>query len=169
MVENHSVHLMTEQAEAILEGQDLIFRGELKSFLQLLRDEKETFFYFKALSQVLGPVGINEPTMRPYFETVTACPVQGFGKWANATLFPFLARPGCHMLVKPNLAKNFASHMGHHLAWEHQPNWTTYCSVLDMAAGYLVLLKPLGARDYLDVFSFMKAVCEGAEQAAPVL
>jgi len=168
MMENHSFYVLTDQAEAILKKQDLISRGELKSFLQLLRDEKETFIYFKALAQILGPVEVTEPTMRPYFETVSACPVQGFGKWANATLFPFLARPGCHMLVNPNLAKSFASHMGHFLAWEDQPNWGTYFAVMEMAARYLVLLKPLGARDYLDVFSFMKAVCEGAEQKSTV-
>ncbi len=168
MVENHSLRVISDRTEAILEKQDLVLRAELKSFMQLLRDEKETFFYFKALSQVLGPVEVNENTMRPYFETVNACPVQGFGKWPNATLFPFLARPECHMLVKSNLTKSFATHLGHPLAYEHHPNWRTYSAVMEMSAGYLVLLKPFGARDYLDVFSFMKVVSEEVGQKTTI-
>jgi hypothetical protein len=168
MVENHSLHVITDRAEEILQDQDLIYRGELKSFMQLLRDEKEIFFYFKSLANVLGPVEVNEGTLRPYFETVNACSVQGFGKWPNATLFPFLARPECHMLVKSNLTKTFATHLGHPLAYEHHPNWRTYSAIMEMSAGYLVLLKPFGARDYLDVYSFMRVVSEGVGQKTTI-
>jgi hypothetical protein len=168
MVENHSLRVIADRAQAILNEQDLIYRGEIKCFKELLNNETESLLYFKALSNVLGPVEVNEGTMKPYFEMVNASTIQGFAKWPNATFFPFLARPESHMLLKPHVAKDFATMMGHGLLYEHHPNWRTYSALMEMAAGYLVLLKPLGARDYLDVFSFMTVIYDGAKQKASV-
>jgi hypothetical protein len=41
------------------------------------------------------------------------------------------------------------------------PNWITYQALLRMGTVYLELLRRLGARDYLDVQSFIYVTCGG--------
>lgn len=168
MVDTRSAKLLEERALSVLKDQDLIIRRELKCFKDLLKDEALTLAYFKALADILGAGNTDEASMKPYFEAVNACPVPGFANWPNATLFPFLARPERHMLLKPHLAQAFAAMMGNPLIYQRHPNWKTYSDLLEMAKGYLTLLKPMGAKDYLDVFAFMKVVLEGAKQKTTV-
>ncbi len=164
MVDNHSARVIADRALALLDRQDLIYRGELKSFKNLLKDEAQTLAYFRALAFALEAGAVTETSMRPYFEAVNACPIPGFAKWPNATLFLFLARPECHMLLKPQVTKRFAAMLGNALIYEAHPNWMTYVNLLEMSAGTLGMLKPLGARDYLDLLTFMQVVQETASQ-----
>jgi hypothetical protein len=168
MVDNRGSRVIVERMLLILKDQDLLYRTELKSFKELLKDENQTLLYFKALSEVLEAGEVNHDWMNPYFEAVKAVQVPGFAKWPNTTLLPFLAQPNRHMLLKPQVAKGIAAMLGNPFIYEPQPNWRTYLTLLEMSAGYLKMLQPLGARDYLDVQSFFSVVYDGATEKAMV-
>ena len=75
--------------------------------------------------------------------------------WPNVTILPFLAAPQRFMVLKPDSSRRMADRMGIDLLYSSKPTWHTYDALLRMSASLLERLSPLGARDYIDVQSFM--------------
>lgn len=78
-------------------------------------------------------------------------------RWPAVTLLPFIARPDVHMLLRPQPACDGAQRLGYELAYEAAPSWTTYESLLASTGQLLEKLRPLGARDHIDVETFIHA------------
>ncbi|BDG04726.1 hypothetical protein [Anaeromyxobacter oryzae] len=76
-------------------------------------------------------------------------------RWPTVTLLPFVARPELHMLLRPRFACDVAQRLGLELAYSAAPNWKTYSALLGSAALLLEKLRPLGAKDHVDVEAFM--------------
>lgn len=85
--------------------------------------------------------------------------------WPVVTLLPFIARPDAHMLLRPRFACEVAQRLGLELAYAAAPNWSTYSALLDLAELLLERLRPLGARDHVDVEAFMHVIT--AKQPRP--
>lgn len=75
--------------------------------------------------------------------------------WPNVTILPFLADPSRFMVLKPGASKRIAARMGADIVYSSQIGWHTYSALLDMSKELLERLIPLGARDHIDVQSFM--------------
>ena len=75
--------------------------------------------------------------------------------WPNATILPFLADPSRFMVVKPQITKRMSRRMGFDILYSSAPNWHCYESVLRMSESLLQRLESLGAKDYIDVQSFI--------------
>jgi len=86
--------------------------------------------------------------------------------WPVATLFPFLADPGRHMLLRPKAARGSAERLGSNLRYDAAPNWATYAALRAFSLRLLERLKPLGARDLIDVETFLHVVST-SRAAAP--
>ncbi len=86
-------------------------------------------------------------------------------RWPAITLLPFVARPDVHMLLRPHFACDVSERLGLELAYDAEPNWHTYVSLLKGCEQLLEKLRPLGARDHVDVEAFMHAAT--AKQARP--
>jgi hypothetical protein len=69
------------------------------------------------------------------------------------------------MFLKPEVTKQAASTFQFDLRYEATPNWETYDALLRMGRVYLELLIPFGARDFVDVQSFIYVTCGGYETA----
>jgi hypothetical protein len=76
-------------------------------------------------------------------------------RWSIATLLPFVAQPERHALLRPRTACEIAQRLAVVFPYASEPNWTTYAALLDAAGTLLGKLQPLGARDQMDVESFM--------------
>ncbi len=87
--------------------------------------------------------------------------------WPVVTLLPFVARPDVHMLLRPHFACDGAQRLGLELAYEAAPNWATYESFLASVRHLLEKLRPLGARDHVDVEAFMHAVLAAPARPKP--
>ncbi len=87
--------------------------------------------------------------------------------WPIVTVLPFVARPDVHMLLRPQFACDGAQRLGLDLAYEAAPNWATYESLLASSRQLLERLRPLGARDHIDVEAFMHAVLATPARAKP--
>lgn len=75
--------------------------------------------------------------------------------WPAATLFPFLAQPTAHLLVKPSATLSAAERYGYELDYAPGPSHDTYAEVLRFGKRLRADLRDLGARDLVDVQSFI--------------
>lgn len=76
-------------------------------------------------------------------------------KWPNVTLLPFLARPDRFIVVKPAMMRLAAGRLFFDLAYDSSPNWTTFDRILEFSEYLRQSLEPLGAKDMIDVHSFI--------------
>ena len=75
--------------------------------------------------------------------------------WPIVTLLPFFADPKRFIVLKPGMTKTAAERLFFDLAYSSRPNWSTYERVLAFATSLRELLKPNGAKDFIDVQSFI--------------
>ena len=75
--------------------------------------------------------------------------------WPVVTVFGFLALPGEHMFLKPNVTKLAAAAYGYDFRYASRPSWETYASLLDFAATVRRDLRDMRPRDMIDVQSFL--------------
>jgi hypothetical protein len=119
-------------------------------------DESATKMLGYTLAFVANP---GQPTFKAMAEAVSRLPADG-GKvntWPIVTLLPFLADPTRYIALKPTNTELMAARMEYNLKYDSAPNWETYDAMMRMAAQLLVRLAPLGAKDMIDVQTFMIA------------
>jgi hypothetical protein len=75
--------------------------------------------------------------------------------WPNVTVVPFLADPSRFVVLKPEASQKIAGRMERDLLYSTAPSWPVYEDFLRLAADLFAALKPLGAKDYIDVQSFV--------------
>lgn len=75
--------------------------------------------------------------------------------WPLVTLLPFVSQPDRNMLLQPSFTCEAAHRLGLELPYEPEPNWTTYAALLRASEQLLEQLRSLGARDRIDVESFL--------------
>jgi hypothetical protein len=124
----------------------------------LASDDAATAFY-SALFDVIEADNVDADKYQTLITAVAGLPHQE-GKarvatWPVLTQFPFIARPDCHMFLKPEVTKSCADRMLFDLNYKADLNWTTYSQLLVLSDALFNLLKPLGAKDYIDVQSFI--------------
>lgn len=55
--------------------------------------------------------------------------------WPVVTVFPFIALPGRHIFLKPNVTRIAARTYGYDFGYQSRPSWTTYASLLEVRTG----------------------------------
>jgi hypothetical protein len=124
-----------------------------------LEDENAAAAFFDAL---LGVVETGKPE-RALFENlidaVARLPHREGGNrvatWPILTEFPFIARPDHHMLLKPGIMQDCAARLNFDLHYRTELNWDTYERLLEMSSILMSRLAQLGARDLIDIQSFI--------------
>ena len=121
------------------------------------RDAAERFF--RACFAFIGAGSPNRERFQSLADAVTSLPVEE-GKarvatWPVLTILPFLARPDCFMFLKPEPTKECAERLRFHLQYSPDLRWLTYSKLMAMSHELLERLQPLGARDFIDVQSFI--------------
>jgi hypothetical protein len=80
-------------------------------------------------------------------------------KWPVVTLFPFVAQPRRHLILKPNLMKRAAARFGFDLEYQSRPNARTYAAVMRAVAGLWRELSAWRPRDLIDIQGFIWVTC----------
>ena len=75
--------------------------------------------------------------------------------WPVVTVFGFIARPGIHIFLKPNVTRRAAAEYGFGFDYTSRPGWRTYSSLLEFARSVRTDLKDLRPRDMIDLQSFI--------------
>lgn len=76
-------------------------------------------------------------------------------KWPVATLFPFVALPRRHLILKPRVMKRAAERFHFDLAYESRPNARTYAAMMEFVDWLKRELASWKPRDLIDVQSFI--------------
>jgi hypothetical protein len=142
----------------ILKSLNLLAVQELIAFTDALKDADAVLRYASALFEYLRAPTIDEASFTPYLEAVEALPRPGKFKvvtWPVLTLLPFIARPTDHMFFKPSVTQVAAAAIGFDLQYRPEPNWLTYKRLIQMSERLMTVLRPHGARDLIDVQSFI--------------
>lgn len=144
---------------------------EKSSLADALEEPKAARKFFVALFELLGA---REPEQSRFAalcaaaaELAPAGPAEA--AWPLVTLLPFVAQPDRHVILRPKLTCDAAERLGLELRYEPSPNARTYASLLASAELLLESLRPLGARDYIDVEAFMHASTSKAARPKPPL
>jgi hypothetical protein len=85
----------------------------------------------------------------------------GLATWPVLTYLAFFWRPDVHCFLKPEFTKEYARRVGHRFAvdYETRPSAGVYRELTDMLEQTRAVVADLGPRDYIDLHSFMWAVC----------
>lgn len=134
--------------------------AEKASFEEALKDPGAARGYFAALLELLAAPAPEAPRFEALAAAAAALSPASSpeARWPLVTLLPFVARPDLHMLLRPRFACEVGHRLGLELAYEPRPNWTTYSALLRSTEMLLEKLRPLGARDHVDVEAFMHVV-----------
>jgi hypothetical protein len=160
--------LLAVKGLSVLSAVNMLSPFESAAFHDAMQDDNAVETLFTSLLNLLDVDPLSERTFTVYANAVCRLPAER-GKvatWPVATIFPYLANPNKFMFLKPLVTKAAAETLGFDLKYDATPNWTTYEALLRMGTVYLGLLEPLGARDFVDVQSFIYVSCGGYDGVA---
>jgi hypothetical protein len=118
-------------------------------------DKETTRAFFGALVELVSVPSPARARFEKLFGAARALPIEPAQQWLVATLFPFVASPGRHVLLRPKATCEAAERLGCDLRYEASLNWATYAALRTLSTQLLEKLKPNGAKDFVDVESFM--------------
>lgn len=140
---------------------------EKAAFRDGLRDDAAARRYFEALLLILKAPAIARESFEAYLTAVDRLPSEAGktspAKWTVATVLPYIAQPDRFMFLKPEVTQDCANRLTFELNYRPQLNWLTYAKLLEMSGHLLETLRPYGARDFIDVQSFIWMVGGGWE------
>lgn len=134
--------------------------AEKASFEDALKKPGAARGYFEALFEFLAAKAPEQSRFAALATSVAAMAPSATREslWPIVTLMPFVARPDLHMLLRPRFACETGLRLGLELAYQPHPNWSTYSALLRSTEELLERLRPIGARDHVDVEAFMHVV-----------
>lgn len=126
-----------------------------QSVQEALADEEKARPFWAALADLLSVPSPARARFEKLFAAARGLPVEPPQQWLVATLFPFLASPGKHVLVRPRITFEAAARLGCDVGDDAAPGWPTYAAVRGLYAQLLDRLAPSGAKDFVDVEPFL--------------
>jgi hypothetical protein len=121
--------------------------------------------FLAALFELVGVPSPGRARFDKLFAAARGLPVEPAQQWYVATLFPLLAAPSRHVVLRPKLACDAAERLGCDLRFEPAPSWGTYAALRAFSAQLLERLRPLGATDFVDVDGFLCAIATAKRKA----
>lgn len=131
-----------------------------------LADEETARPYFAALSELLSVPSPGRARFEKLFAASRGLPVEPPQQWLLATLFPFVADPTRHVLMRPRATNLAAERIGCDIRHQPQPVWPTYSALRAFEATLLERLAPEGASDFADVEAFLHVIAARPRTAA---
>lgn len=139
---------------------NLVALYEVMALRDALKDPAGARRFAPALWDVLYGDGAYAPRFDAFVGALDAMPQRQsrLAKWPVVTLYPFLAAPRVHLLLKPNLVKRAAAALGYDLGYQSRPNARGYQTFLAFADAVEEALASWAPRDRIDVQGFLWVV-----------
>lgn len=136
---------------------NLLALYEWMALREALADEAGARRFAPALYELVYGGGPYQARFEQFVETVDGLPQRQsrLCKWPVVTFYPFVAMPGEHFIVKPNLMKRAADTFRVDLRYRSRPNWDTYAAVLDLTGRLRAALRAWRPRDLIDIQGFI--------------
>jgi hypothetical protein len=132
---------------------------------EALADEETAVPFWVALGELLSVPSPGRARFEKLFAAARDLPVSPGQQWLVATLFPFLASPTRHVLVRPKITCEAATRLGCDVGDDEAPNWGTYAAVRALHVQLLEKLGPSGAQDFVDVEAFLHVTATAKRRA----
>lgn len=152
---------LREQTQAIItkDKMNLLSPYEAMAFRDgLAASDDAAGIFFAAVFNFVKD-GPNQQLFNDLAEAVKNLPVEEgrsrAATWPVLTILPFLADPARFIFLKPEPTKACADRLRFELLYDSALRWATYERLLEMGTYLLDKLRPLGAKDFIDVQSFM--------------
>ncbi len=129
--------------------------ADVDAVKEALSSDEVTGPFCTALAQLISVPSPARARFDKLFVAARALPVNPAQQWFVATLFPFLASPGRHVLLEPKITREAAERLGCDLGDEASPTWPTYSALRALSTQLLEKLKANGAKDFVDVEAFL--------------
>jgi hypothetical protein len=136
---------------------NLLALYEWMALREALADDRGARRFAPALRELIYGAGPFRPRFEQFVEVLDDLPQRQtrLRKWPVVTLYPFVALPDRHLVVKPNLMKRAAASFGADIAYASRPGWDTYAAVLRLAGDLRAALATWRPRDLIDVQGFI--------------
>jgi hypothetical protein len=168
-----SEHLEREQLRALLRAGEhveiarravtiesrtnLLFSFEKMALRDAVRTRDGARAFAEGLYDLLHGRGADETRFNRWIEALGGLPRRQTRvlTWPLVTVFGFIAQPGRHMFLKPNVTRRAAAMYGFDFAYAPTPNWETYACLVQFAEQVRRDQRALRPRDMIDLQSFI--------------
>lgn len=124
-----------------------------------LHSHDEAREFYSALFDVIERQEVDQESFNALINAVQNLPHEEgrarVATWPVLTQFPFIACPDRHMFLKPEVTRSCAERMMFNLNYTSTLNWLTYHQLIKMARMLFKELEPMGAKDFIDVQSYI--------------
>jgi hypothetical protein len=159
LINDSAADEIVKRLQRIVQKVNLLSPQESMALHDSFRDAGAGLTLGRALDGVLKSGTPDQFTFERLIDAVNALPAKvgraRVASWPVLTVYPFLARPDTYMFLKPEVTKKAAENLAFNLNYDAKLNWLTYARLLEMSGLLMKELKPLGARDLIDVQSFI--------------
>lgn len=160
---------LRERAFAVEQQVNIFSIYERMALRDGLSDDDAAATFFESLLRLIAAGKPDKDLFESFVRSLQELPVEE-GKtraatWPNATLFQFLAAPSGFMFMKPEVTKACALSLTFDLNYRSELNWLTYSKLHEMSEQLLERLRPCGARDFIDVQSFIWLIGAGLKKS----
>lgn len=128
-------------------------------------EETTTRAFFTALVELLSVPSPGRARFDKLFAAARELPVDPAQQWLAATIFPFVASPARHVLVRPKLTFEAAARLGSEVGEDGVPSWGPYAAVRALGVQLLEELARHGAKDFVDVEAFLHVTATAKRRA----
>jgi hypothetical protein len=132
---------------------------------QALSSEEPARAFFTALVELVSVPSPARARFDKLFAAARGLPVDPEQQWLVATLFPFVASPARHVLVRPRTTCTAASRLGSDLGDDAALSWARYAATRSLYGKLLEELARHGAKDFVDVEAFMHVTATAKRRA----
>ena len=136
---------------------NLLFSFEKMALRDAVRGRRGARTLARALYHLLHGKGSLERRFERWCDAIRSLPRRNTRvlSWPIVTVLPFIAQPGRHIFLKPNVTRVAAAQYGVDFPYQSTPNWQTYAARRRLARRVQVDQADLGPRDMIDVQSFL--------------
>ncbi|HZB47417.1 MAG TPA: hypothetical protein VE360_19300 [Pyrinomonadaceae bacterium] len=135
----------------------MLFSFEKMALRDAVKTEEGARIFAEGLYDFLHGAGGAENKFRRWCEAIESLPRRQTRvlTWPLVTVFGFIAQPGAHVFLKPNVTRAAAREYEFDFRYRSRPSWDTYASLLGFAEAVRRDQRDLGPRDMIDVQSFI--------------
>jgi len=161
LLEADEVAEITQQVVALIGPTKLLSKFELIALRDGLGESPHAKRFFGALLEFVKAAPDEagfEKLVAAIGKLPATTPKARVASWPVLTVLPFLARPDLFMYLKPEPTVACAMRLRFDLRYDASLQWVTYNQLMTLSNLLLEKLRPLGARDYIDVQSFLALI-----------
>jgi hypothetical protein len=140
-------------------------QADADALKEAFSDAESALPFWAALGELLSVPSPGRARFEKLFAAARSLPVGPDQQWLVATLFPFLASPAKHVLVRPRITCEAAARLGCDVGDDAAPCWSTYAAVRALYVQLLERLEPAGAKDFHDVEPFLHVTATARRRA----